>query len=311
MSAVKPSGLLVVDKPAGQTSHDVVKKVRARLDTRAGHAGTLDPQATGVLLVCVGAATRLSKFLQAHDKVYEGVVRLGWATDTFDADGETTTQIQQPPELSEGRVESTLQDFVGEFDQVPPVYSAKKIRGEPSYRRARRGEEVTPKAVKVTVHSIGLLALEHEHIHIRVHCGAGTYVRTLAHDLGRALGCPAHLAALRRVSSGPFGVKEALPWDVLERGATDDVAAHVLPPEAMLPEWPAVVVNEVGAARVTHGGVLEPNCIIDRREGSAGRSTLALRAGGGWIRVLASDGRMLAAAELNPGGVLQPRVVLA
>ena len=304
------TGLLVVDKPAGLTSHDVVKRVRARLQARAGHAGTLDPQATGVLLVCVGAATRLSKFLQAHDKVYEGVVRLGWATDTYDAEGEATTETQQPPDLTEGRVEAALREFVGELEQVPPVYSAKKIRGEPSYRRARRGEEVTPLAVPVTVHSIRLLALDGDRIHMRVHCGAGTYVRTLAHDLGQALGCPAHLAALRRLSSGSFGLEEALVWEDLVQDSGVDVAAHILPPEEMLPEWPAVVVNEVGAARVAHGGALEPNCIISRREGSGGRSALELKDGGGWIRVLEASGRMLAAAELNPGGVLQPRVVL-
>jgi len=310
VNGVKLAGLLVVDKPAGLTSHDVVKRVRARLQARAGHAGTLDPQATGVLLVCIGAATRLSKFLQAHDKVYEGVVRLGWATDTYDAEGEATTEIQQPPELTEGLVEAALQDFVGEFEQVPPVYSAKKIRGEPSYRRARRGEEVTPMAVPVTVHSIRLLALEGDRIYVRVHCGAGTYVRTLAHDLGQGLGCPAHLAALRRLSSGPFGLEEALHWEDLDQDSGVEVAAHILPPAEMLPEWPAVVVNEVGAARVAHGGALEPNCIINRREGSAGRSALELKDGSGWIRVLEADGHMLAAAELNPGGVLQPRVVL-
>jgi tRNA pseudouridine55 synthase len=310
VSRNKPAGLLVVDKPAGPTSHDVVKKVRARLDARAGHAGTLDPQATGVLLVCVGSATRLSQFLQSHDKVYEGVVRLGWATDTFDAQGEPTGEAQEPPQLSEQFVRNALDGFVGDLEQVPPVYSAKKVRGEPSYRRARRGEQVQPKSVSVVVHSISLLSLEKELIRIRVHCSAGTYVRTLANDLGMALGCPAHLAALRRLCSGSFTLESAVEWEDLSREAPADVADRILPPERMLPDWPAVVVNDEGASRVAHGGTLEPNCIIDRHEGSDGRSALAFEAGNNWVTVLDSDGHMLAAAELNPGGVFQPRVVL-
>lgn len=311
MNSDKLAGLLVVDKPVGPTSHDVVKKVRSKLRARAGHAGTLDPQATGVLLVCVGAATRLSKFLQAHDKVYEGVVRFGWATDTFDAQGERTLEAQAPPDLSQEAVQEALQSFTGEVQQLPPAYSAKKVRGEPSYRRARRGEEVQPEAVSVVVHSIDLLVLEHDLIHIRVHCSSGTYVRTLANDLGLALGCPAHLAALRRLRSGPFTIDDASGWEELDRETADDVAARVLPPAKMLPEWPAVVVNEVGVSKVAHGGMLEPNCIIDRRNSSSGRSPLDIGAGGGWVRVLDAGGQMLAAAELNPGGVFQPRVVLS
>jgi tRNA pseudouridine55 synthase len=307
----KVAGLLVVDKPTGPTSHEVVKKVRSKLRARAGHAGTLDPQATGVLLICVGAATRLSKFLQSHDKVYEGVVRLGWATDTFDAQGEPTEDAQEPPELSEQAVRDALLSFVGELWQLPPVYSAKKVRGVPSYRRARRGEDVQPEPVAVVVHSIDLLELDHALIHIRVHCSAGTYVRTLANDLGVALGCPAHLAALRRLQSGPFTIDDASGWEEIGEESGVEVATRVLPPARMLPDWPAVVVNEVGVSRVAHGGVLEPNCIIERRKGSGGRSPLDRDAGGGWVRVLDAGGHMLAAAELNPGGVFQPRVVLS
>ena len=310
MTKAKLCGLLIVDKPAGPTSHDVVQRVRSKLQARAGHAGTLDPQATGVLLICVGAATRLARFLQAHDKVYEGIVRLGWATDTFDAEGEAITEAKDPPQLSEDLVEAALEGFIGELEQVPPVYSAKKIGGEPSYRRVRRGEEVKPKAVPVVVHSIRLLALEGDEIHVRVHCGPGTYVRTLAHELGQALGCPAHLAALRRLRSGPFGVEDAVGWDYLEQESGLDVGVRVMPPEEMLPEWPAVVVNDLGATRVAHGSALEPNCIIDRRDGSGGRSALELTGGVRWVKVLATGGGMLAAAELIPGGVLQPRVVL-
>jgi tRNA pseudouridine55 synthase len=228
VSESSTAGLLVIDKPAGMTSHDVVERVRDLLHERVGHAGTLDPQATGVLLLCVGAATRLSRFLQGHDKIYEGVVRLGWATDTYDAQGEPAADPVPVPSLHEEAVRAALGRFMGEQQQVPPVYSAKKVRGQPAYRRARRGEPVQPDPVTVTVYALELLQLAGEQIHLRVHCSAGTYVRTLAHDLGAALGCPAHLAALRRTASGAFDLRDALEWQVVEDGEAAALRARVL-----------------------------------------------------------------------------------
>ena len=243
MRAAAASGLLVIDKPAGLTSHDVVQRVRGILRARVGHAGTLDPQATGVLLLCVGAATRMARFLQTHDKVYEGVVKLGWATDTYDGEGNPVGEVVSPPSLDRADVEAALRTFVGTQQQVPPVFSAKKVRGQPSYRRARRGEKVEPKPVTVDVYAAELLRLSPDELQIRVHCGAGTYVRTLAHDLGAALGCPAHLADLRRLRSGPFDLDGALAWQTVEQADGDDLRGRLVPIGDMVPQWPEAVVS--------------------------------------------------------------------
>ncbi|MGD8817085.1 MAG: tRNA pseudouridine(55) synthase TruB, partial [Acidobacteriota bacterium] len=267
MSRTCTTGLMVVDKPSGMTSHDVVERVRRLLHERVGHAGTLDPQATGVLLLCIGSATRLARFLQGHDKVYEGVVRLGWATDTYDAQGEPQGEPVQPPALRHEQVTQVLDGFVGEQLQTPPVYSAKKVRGQPSYRRARRGEEVRPEPVTVRIYALELLRLDGDDIHIRVHCGAGTYVRTLAHDLGTALGCPAHLAALRRTASGSFGLDGAVVWDEIEGGNAEALRARVRPAADMLADWPTAVLNDDGVEAVANGGMVEAGWITERRPG--------------------------------------------
>lgn len=302
------AGMLIVDKPAGLTSHDVVQRIRRILGARAGHAGTLDPQATGVLLVCVGSATRLARFLQGHDKVYEGVIRLGWATDTYDAEGEPLADPVRPPELDRRFVEEALQAFVGEYEQRPPVYSAKKIRGQPAYRRARRGEVVEPKPATVVVHSAELIGLGDDQIRLRIHCGPGTYVRSLAHELGEALGCPAHLAGLRRTRSGVFGLDGAIDWDELGSARSDVLADRLLGAAEMVPEWPIAVVNDTGADAVSNGRIIEPGWIVER--GAATTAGNAADRHQMWVRVLDRRGRMLAAGEMVPGGLVQPRIVL-
>ena len=300
---MRETGLLIIDKAAGMTSHDVIDRVRKKTGLRAGHSGTLDPQATGVLLVCVGSSTRLARFLQSHDKVYEGVVRLGWATDTYDGEGAPIAQPIEPPPLDRRAVEAALQEFVGSFEQTPPVYSAKKLRGQPAYKRARRGEAVTPDPVEVTVHSAELLNLRADEIDIRIHCGAGTYVRTLAHDLGIALDCPAHLAGLRRTYNGPFALDDALDWQVVTEMSGEELRAAITPAVDALPDWPAAVISTAGIEALRTGRMLETGWILERREGGAGAPE-------GWVKVLDERGEMLAAGEMVPGGLIQPRIVL-
>ncbi|HJO03925.1 MAG TPA: tRNA pseudouridine(55) synthase TruB [Acidobacteriota bacterium] len=300
-------GMLVADKPAGVTSHDVVAKVRHRLQCRAGHTGTLDPQATGVLLLCLGRATRLARFLQSQDKLYECGVRFGWATDTYDSEGEMVGSRLPVPAIEPQRLAALLDAFVGEIQQVPPAYSAKKIRGQPAYKRVRRGEVVVHEPVPVQVYSIDLIDRDADVLRLRVHCGSGTYVRTLAHDIGAAMGCAAHLAALRRLRVGRFDLSGALSWEALESGPVEDIEARILPAAAMVQDWPGVVVDRAGIDVLRNGGVLEPHCIVDRLPAEAAP---APRRREGWVRVMDPDARLLAAAELLPGGMLQPRIVL-
>jgi len=310
VSESRTTGVMVVDKAAGMTSHDVVERVRRILGERIGHAGTLDPQATGVLLLCIGSATRLARFLQGHDKVYEGVVRLGWATDTYDAQGQPVAEPVAAPHLDGAAVEAVLATFVGEQEQTPPVYSAKKIRGQPSYRRARRGEEVTPRPVMIKIYSLELLELGAEEIRIRVHCGSGTYVRTLAHDLGVALGCPAHLAALRRTHSGSFGLDEAIGWAEIEAGDAQALRQQVRPAADMVADWPTAVISGDGVEAVINGGMVESGWIVERRPGVQRGGVDAPAASDGWVRLLDTGGCMIAAGEMVPGGLIQPRIVL-
>lgn len=306
-----PAGLLILDKPRGPTSHDMVVSVRRSLGVKVGHAGTLDPQATGVLLVCVGSATRMSRFLQGHDKVYEGTIRLGWATTTYDAEGERATEPVEPPALDADGVTAALRRFVGTIEQRPPAYSAKKVRGQPAYRRARRGEDVQPDPVEVTIHSADLVELDTPRIRLRLRCGPGTYVRSLAHDLGGELGCPAHLEALRRLRSGPFGIEEAIDGDRLEAFSGEELREAIVPPAMMLPEWPAAIVGEDAARRVSHGNVVEPAAALERRDGDGGRGWPTAASEEPWVRILDRRGALLALGEVLPGGILQPRVVLA
>jgi len=230
-----PAGFLVVDKPAGCTSHDVVDAARGWLGIRRiGHLGTLDPQATGVLPLAVRGATKLATFFQESGKAYEGTVRLGVSTDTLDGEGEVVSRYDGPlPD--EAAVRAAMQPFVGEIEQIPPMYSAVKRDGVPLHRLARQGEEVPREPKKVVIRRLELLGFEPPDVRIAVECGPGTYVRTLAHDLGQALGCGAYLAALRRTRSDPFDASQALDFATCEAAAKEHrLEALLVPPEEAL-----------------------------------------------------------------------------
>ncbi len=249
-----PSGFLVVDKPVGWTSHDVVAAARRWFGTRrVGHLGTLDPLATGVLPLAIRDATKLIPFLEAGRKVYAGAIRLGVATDTFDAEGRVVSR-HEGAFPDEARVREALAGFVGEIEQVPPMYSSVKHAGEPLYRLARRGETVERPPRKARIHSIELSYYRPPEVGIKVSCAPGTYVRTLADDLGKRLGCGAHLSELRRSESGRFTLAQASTVDALEAAAKEGKCEQRLisPVEAL--GLPTVRLRPEEIPRVAHGG---------------------------------------------------------
>jgi tRNA pseudouridine55 synthase len=232
VSALPDAGVVLVDKPEGWTSHDVVAFLRPILGTRrVGHAGTLDPLATGLLVVLYGRATRLADALHATPKTYVAEIALGSETTTDDREGEATASADVP-ELSDAMVRTALAAFVGRHEQVPPSYSAVHVRGQRAYARSRRGETLTLEPRPVEIYELELLSHEAARLGIRVGCSSGTYIRALARDVGRTLGTRAHLAALRRFTVGPFTVDQALaPARIREIGAVA-LAAHVVPEDA-------------------------------------------------------------------------------
>jgi tRNA pseudouridine55 synthase len=250
-------GVLVVDKPAGPTSHDLVDRVRRELGTRrVGHTGTLDPFATGVLPICVGRATRLARFLSGGEKEYLATVRLGFATTTDDLTGEPVGPAV-PFEGTPDDVAAALAAFVGTFDQVPPAFSARHVAGRRLYELARRGEAAPRVATPVSVHALELVSLEADTIGVLVRCSPGTYVRALARDVGERLGTGAHLTALRRTRSGAFDLSQAVAGDDLV-GAL----AKLLPMARLLTELPAVTVGEEGRRLVGHGRELGREVVL-------------------------------------------------
>ena len=296
-------GLLVIDKPAGPTSHDVVQRVRKALATRrAGHGGTLDPDATGVLLVALGQATRFFPFLSKEAKSYDGRIRLGFATDTYDASGRPASEeCRDWP--GPGRLAEAMRSFEGRILQTPPRFSAKKIGGRPGHERARAGEEFTLEPAPVTVTRFALRAYDPPLVDFEVVCSAGTYVRSLAHDLGRLVGCGAHLETLRRNAVGPYALADAVPLADLEAAAARGEAdRHILPIERLLPAAPAVVVLPAAAARVGHGSVLKPDDLAD--------SAIPWEAP--LVKLFSPAGRLLALARPTPDRAgLHPFLVLA
>jgi tRNA pseudouridine55 synthase len=274
----------------------VVDRVRRALGLRrVGHTGTLDPFATGVLPVCTGKATRLASILSAGVKAYEARIRLGFATSTDDRTGRPLGP-PQPVAVTPDAAEAVCRRFVGEIEQIPPAYSAKRVAGERLYELARRGTSTERKPSRVTVHALELRLVKGGMLEIAVRCSAGTYIRALARDIGEALGVGGHLTALRRTQSSGFGLEGAVSWDDLLR---DGVRSRIVPLDALLPEIPAVRVGEDGLRAVRHGRDIEPGALIVGSEWTAAER----------VRVLGEDGAFLALA--NPiGGRLHPHLVL-
>lgn len=232
------AGLLVIDKPIGLTSHDVVNKVRWLSGMRrVGHTGTLDPLATGVLVLAVGRATRLIEYVVGRTKKYQAVIRLGQETNTYDGEGEIIAE--RPVTVSVAQLESALGQFRGRIEQVPPMFSAIKQDGQPLYKLARRGHTLERPARPITVHELKLMDWRPPEVELFVHCSTGTYVRSLAHDLGQALGCGGHLIALRRLAVGGFSLSQAVPLAMLDR---ENWLAHLLPMDRAVDHLPAIVL---------------------------------------------------------------------
>lgn len=290
-----PAGFLVVDKPPGQTSHDVVDAARRWLGTRRiGHLGTLDPQATGVLPLAVREATKLISYIEKDSKSYVGSVRLGIETDTLDAQGRETRRHQVGAPLpGRAEVEAVLDNFRGEIEQIPPMYSAVKQNGVPLHRLARRGEEVERHPKKVKIDRLELTNFEQGLAEIRVDCSAGTYVRVLAAEIGAVLGCGAHLESLRRLSSGPFDVSQAISFEQLESEAAAGVIEKRVIPPADAMGLPVLELSAEATQRVRHGADVSPGARLRI-------------APGGRLVALDMDGNLVGLLELRADRRLWP-----
>lgn len=255
------SGVLVVDKPVGMTSHDVVNAIRFGTGIRrAGHTGTLDPRASGVLVILVGPAVRLSEYVSASDKRYQAIIRMGASTDTFDADGRFTRQVIPAINVTEEQFEATLKTFIGEIEQTPPPYSAVKVRGRRAYDMARRGEQVELAPRKINVHHLEVLEWAIPEAVVDVHCSSGTYVRSLANDLGEALGTGAYLVGLRRTKSGRFSLRDATPLRKLQEAfRAGNWYQYLIPAAEALGDWPAIELDPDQVESVKHGHRIPAN----------------------------------------------------
>lgn len=299
------SGILNVDKEPGATSFQVVSFVRKRSGVRrVGHAGTLDPAATGVLLVCLGQASRISEYLMDLPKTYRGTITLGTTTTTYDAEGEVVA-TGDTSGVTEAMVREALNAFVGEIMQTPPAYSAVKVDGQRAYRLARKGQPVALKARPARVHRIEILRFEPPAVEVEVECAKGTYIRSLAHDLGQALGCGAHLSALRRTRVGPFTVEDALTRDGLEKAFDDGTwTESVLPMDYGLLHLPAITLHIEDEKDLRHGQALR---IDEERLVSVGALTPGLV-----CRAYAEDGSLIAIITFDAGsGMWKPRKVFS
>ena len=255
------NGVIVIDKPAGLTSHDVVNRVRRILGQRSvGHLGTLDPSATGVLPVVLGNLTRLAQIYAHSEKTYEGVIRFGFATDTYDADGEPTTPPQDV-HINYDEVRALAAQFRGIIEQMPPPFSAKKIAGVPAYKLARKKQEVTLKPVQVEVTEFEILEAtggptrsQNDQITFRARVASGTYIRSIAHDMGQKVGCGAHLASLRRTAVAEFAIEDAHSLEALQAATQQGIGESLfVHPRKLVPQLPSVTANEESAALIRSG----------------------------------------------------------
>lgn len=293
----KVSGVLIVDKPIGMTSHDVVQVIRKGTHiNRAGHTGTLDPRASGVLVVLVGPAVRLSEFVAASDKRYQAVIKFGMTTSTFDTEGEVTSR--RPVDISFEELEEALNGFVGEFEQTPPIYSALKVKGKKAYEYAREGKEVELEPRLITVHSLELLDWDPPEAVVDIQCSSGTYVRSLASDLGEKLGSGATLIGLRRTKNGRFGLRDAVSLRRLEEAfQTGEWYKYLIPAAEALGEWHTIVVTAAQIDDISHG---------HRVPGEPGLDN------GTMARAISEDGELVALIEYDAEtGEWQPRKVFS
>src|SRR5258705_8422951 len=309
-------GALIMDKPRGRTSHDVVDAARRILGFRQiGHLGTLDPLATGVLVLLLGRATRLAQFYAGRRKRYTSTFRFGFATDTYDADG-TPLGPDTAPVLDRVEIERLAAARVGLFPQMPPPYSAKKIHGRPAHELARKKKPVELKAVDIEVYDFRVEEVAGPLAKFSIECAAGAYIRSLAHDMGAALGCGAHLAEIIRTAVGEFTLDQATKLEDLQRAAAEtDLTRYVVPLERLLPELPSVTVLPLLERRVRHGSKFNVQIAqIQPGRVSAAQGATAELDSGEWkpsrLRVFSQQERLIAIAEAVVPRTYQPVVVL-
>jgi tRNA pseudouridine55 synthase len=295
------NGVLIIDKPSGFTSHDVVARVRRILGQKAvGHLGTLDPMATGVLPLVLGNMTRLAQFYLGAEKSYEGVIRLGFATDTYDAEGEPLAEPQQPS-LTLEQVRDLARKFLGKIEQTPPPFSAKKVNGVPAYKLARKKKDVVLQPVQVEVKHFEISKLEDSRVHFAAQVASGTYLRSIAHEMGQLAGCGAHLESLRRTAVAEFQLNDAHTLAEVEKAVQDrealsgevNIDAILVHPRTLMPTLPSVTADQEAAAKIRHG------MPVNLAEFSRARE----------VKVFSGQRDLIAIATRVAGTLFHPRIV--
>ncbi|WP_438971485.1 tRNA pseudouridine(55) synthase TruB [Methylophaga sp.] len=289
------TGILVIDKPTGHSSNHILQQVKRLFDAnKAGHTGSLDPLASGLLPVCLGEATKLSGYLLDADKQYVVTCKLGVTTDSGDADGNIVTE-HEIPEFDENQLSTLLTDFIGEQDQVPPMFSALKHQGQPLYKLARQGIEIERKSRRITIYDITLIDFDAASFTLSVHCSKGTYIRTLVEDISHALNTGGHVTMLRRTAVAGFSLSDAVSLDALkqchEQGGLDDLDQQLSAAENALPEWPSVMLDEAGCKQLSFGQAVQ----VEQTYQCAN------------VRLFDPTMQFLGLGEMTPDGVVKPK----